>query len=1401
MGEAMSEEQQGVVESNAGDEQGAPPKRSAKRGAVAPATRGQADFMTTFGWAGRFFLSASAVAVALMLYGFFSESALLQFTGLPQLSADMYELAELGARAIMDSLASAKSYIVWFGALLGLGVLAWASRDRHPVGGVVLLPLALMLAQVSVGLVLVSLVGALVYTNTLSTSAGNRAYLAQAQAVVRAVRSHPDWSPLLEQEAIERLTYKVWPWWVCDGNVTGWFCGLDPVVDGPPDRWEMAAGRDSHSQRTAAVDKDQYGFPVRRTVAAQQRARDAFGLLFAITLFAFPLVITMRRWRSWLEDSAHIIPKYGCRAVKERLLLALRRERRNGSAALINRARLKRPWLAYFNASRNLVEPILVGLVLVSTALLPSAYGVLARGTVGYQQVIVRLKPQGEESLRMEAMRNANAGQGSTLEHSTLASGCGASSYALGSEMRAALVVPAGSDPNGDNPGNRGNTSAADAATEQAAARGQDSNDGPAPDDPNDDGGSDHGKGNGQLEPTGGSQPWGCDVEDLYRLDQAIDRYREHWRAVIQADDRELQSRLAVFEQSVQALFARVGEMGCTEAYRQLWLLAPTPDEAGAMPDLADAYWDSWRQHDRYSPVRFGYLLAYPRGSSSDILRIFTPLALNGRDHRIEAQIEEIPRECVAAIDLRSDERRRAVEETMDMLVANPNSDVVPQLWRYPTPHALDGLVSLAQAEYVAMPRKLLLITQIGTLLRVIASEHPSNHAALHVLIGMVDAGLPGQGPQDDKGGASDRGRRAGDASAGRVGQARAAASALRLSANPYAGVLVSRLLEERARSDGPTDWSAALGEVAGDLTTTAGFLANDLAKALRRDPPAASCLVESPGSDCDNTPVVALQRLDRFLGEVAASSTANHSQRLAACTALGLSGSSTALDQVRALVRQFAASPNPSWLLFETCLQRMPSVLNAQDRRLLRELARGRRYSSLDNASSAADPSMPDSLRTTALGELYEASLEAEDELIFELLWDPSRAVVERAALLAEDVDPTRLGNRLAECGLVEAPDARSIACLHALLLLDEREDGDSGLTQRVSGLITQWRERAQLAEDQAQADLIARATSTACEVMVEFRSRKGIEARLWLERNADCALQQMQAAASATRRERWEAHREAFLRLPHGSDSAAGEARIKSLDRAARAGQVAEFAAALESAGTDDEVVSTLTALFDVGAASAGIPAPIRVLAYEHLAGTIAERIHTQTVDLYINEIHSPRLVLASAQYLENGPFDTAAEALLNCAEDVQRPYPNRLRCVMGLPLLQEGQIGGPSFAARLQGLAARPPSPPPELDTAEQSQLWQRSVARAQAEYLARGLDLQIDGSVLELQPIAAEGEDVIRWLLHVQQLSEFLRGRIADFDADPAFEVQSIDEFISNTKDTLALYRALLQGEGS
>ena len=231
----------------------------------------------------------------------------------------------------------------------------------------------------------------------------------------------------------------------------------------------------------------------------------------------------------------------------------------------------------------------------------------------------------------------------------------------------------------------------------------------------------------------------------------------------------------------------------------------------------------------------------------------------------------------------------------------------------------------LSKQNIVTTQRQGALTSTLGLLARIVGSDHA---ALRESVIQRLNEQLLAAARVDDGAAEIEQGDR--------IKRARAAATALHLTRDPFAARLLAASLPDLIKPE-------VLTQV-GEVTTTAGFLGGESSIALRTDEPDESdCPADTPEAwtpdECSDELVRIRGELEDFLYEVAKDPLQSESNRGAACSGLGLIGSPAARSYAELLTAEFAQESNPAWARLGACLSHMPTAMTTNSRELLRNV------------------------------------------------------------------------------------------------------------------------------------------------------------------------------------------------------------------------------------------------------------------------------------------------------------------------------------------------------------------------------------------------------------------------------------------------------------------------------
>lgn len=339
---------------------------------------------------GRFFTlfgSAAAVVAFLVFAGFLSEFALYRLVGIPRLSFSPTSLIESGAEVLIDSLSlmlGSGSRLV--AAIVGFGLVVWiwGQHEQEALRSFARSARVLRWCRLAVlAWAFVLLAGLISFVQHGLDPEG--ADLERGRKALAEAYSHTIPKPREVMRRVEALTYDV-PWF----RLPNWATAMldDPVA---------AVGEDW-------VDAPQ-GMPTRVLPESREAARHVFGWLALSVLALATAGALLSRWRAWLDELGD-----------ERSTTTADKPAEGLGVRLAQ-------WLALHplhgidGAMQFLVAPLTLLLTMAAIALLPIAHGLLARPSVGSEQVMLRLAPKakgvGDEAIRM----TTGAEGGTTGDH------------------------------------------------------------------------------------------------------------------------------------------------------------------------------------------------------------------------------------------------------------------------------------------------------------------------------------------------------------------------------------------------------------------------------------------------------------------------------------------------------------------------------------------------------------------------------------------------------------------------------------------------------------------------------------------------------------------------------------------------------------------------------------------------------------------------------------------------------------------------------------------------------------------------------------------------------------------------------------------------------------------------
>jgi hypothetical protein len=591
------------------------------------------------------FLVGGSVAVTLLIaYGFLSESAAFQYLGLPQLQANAIEMAEQGGRNFIDSFAAlgVARGVVLLGIATGVALLWW-NRGREPWARYLLSVKLLKWMQILVLPALFVLMFSLVEVRILGLSSAHsdqaerermlRAELREDCASWLADLGLADceisaWDPRQEFARVEALDFEVGP--------VRWLCDELPNLPWPcfTHRDYRAVGSDGSGSVAAAEfqlqqSTNRLGISKRKTQAARRAAREAFGGLFLTTLLASLAVYLLIAWRRWLEQAI-------------------------GTGQALQHVQGTSWWVgeheheAFYQSARRYTEPVLAIVLAISLGLLPSAYGVLAKGSVGTQEVVVRLRTRADPE--SEELREC-AGLGLMLQNKASALGTPDVSSAKQSAQA----------PNNE-------------AGDQAPRAPIDSSDRTF-----------------ALHSTGDdwrSHLLTCDESELNLFVQdaagasgqekksLLAGYQQAWRDFLQLRPQErddyLEARNALYRATDQVI-QFLGNQACPAAFAAFWQALPGEGHFSTRPQEAQYVWERWTELQRTRSVtRFGVLVNYPRGSHENQLLLADLLSRPTAKEPIRVSMVPIPLACALSIEPLPDLESEAIDGAVNRLFAAP---------------------------------------------------------------------------------------------------------------------------------------------------------------------------------------------------------------------------------------------------------------------------------------------------------------------------------------------------------------------------------------------------------------------------------------------------------------------------------------------------------------------------------------------------------------------------------------------------------------------------------------------------------------------------------------------------------------------------------------------------------
>ena len=317
---------------------------------------------------GRFFLlfgSAAAVATFLLFAGFLSDFAVYRLAGLPRLSFNYTSLVESGAEVVVDTLSLlVGSWQRGFALLLVFVLLVtiWAYQSTPRLKRLACSDGTYHLARLGFFLyaafLLAGQIGLIQQGLHPERVKQQKVAEALAAAYKEADGGIPD--PRARLRAIERIDYQItafpFPNWA--------------------ERWLEGTSRSKtvEWQETA-------GLPLRLLPESRRAAAHVFGWLVLSLLILLLAVVLLPGWQNWLQA------KKGCGAARRPFALPI---------WLCN-------WLpawsqpALDDPLRYLISPLTLLLCMLSFALLPLSHGLLARSSLGNEEVMVMLEAKAQD--------------------------------------------------------------------------------------------------------------------------------------------------------------------------------------------------------------------------------------------------------------------------------------------------------------------------------------------------------------------------------------------------------------------------------------------------------------------------------------------------------------------------------------------------------------------------------------------------------------------------------------------------------------------------------------------------------------------------------------------------------------------------------------------------------------------------------------------------------------------------------------------------------------------------------------------------------------------------------------------------------------------------------------------
>jgi hypothetical protein len=538
------------------------------------------------------------------------------------------------------------------------------------------------------------------------------------------------------------------------------------------------------------------------------------------------------------------------------------------------------------------------------------------------------------------------------------------------------------------------------------------------------------------------SPPTECSGEMLDGIDEIQEQYAGALQRLIQTrpEEDEWQARLAEFQGATDFLIDSAAGSGCVIALQRVWQLRPQAAVFRRAPEAAQYFWDRWQEvQAHYSRLRFGYILQYPRGASTDKLPIFETITPQTPLRRGRWALREIRRDCIEETIVVPNPVEAHVRNVLRRVRVRPDSSAFGELGLYPHPLALRTAIELLGERSVSVDRQGVLITLTGTLAGLFHDQEPrlAREAADLLFSILVDI----EAPPVHRG---------------------SAATALHLVSGPYAAArlveALDRLGDEGMRSVGTS-------------ITAAGFLAQD---AWRAHEGQRTALAEPGEEGEDDVYSDMAKRLVDYLRFVAAADDSGVSDRATACSALASTGHPAASEGILLGLEQAVAKRER--VALATCITAAGKAKIERARPVLWEIVR------------EPEPWVPAGVSRAALSQLWALGLSSEADLLFEVYLSSDRERAQGAATFLEDADARDMGELLLGCaedpGRGFEPRRR---CLYGLLLVAQFEDGDAGFADRVARLTRE-----------AESDEIK---ETGCMVLRELELRNGLAARFHLE------------------------------------------------------------------------------------------------------------------------------------------------------------------------------------------------------------------------------------------------------------------------------------------------------------